>query len=619
MKKQSSFLGILMIMVMILGLFSGVHVEAASANVTIALSTASLKVDDSLTVTVTVKCSDAIGSYSMAVTYDSSVIEYTGGSGNGGGGTVNIAGYGDGSKKSLKASLKFKAVGTGSTTISTTGGEAYNWDEAALELKHAGAKVTVESEETASTDNTLASLSISPGTLSPAFSPDVTKYTVNVGEDVNELVVSAAPADSKATVSVSGNKKLKAGTNRVKVTVTAQSGDKKTYTISCIKKAGSTEASDTTAQEKTTENTTAADSETEASSEATETTENVPEALTVLIDGVNYTFAESAEGLEVPADFTADISVYEGQEILAFTGPEAAIRLVCLFNPDGNPVWFMYDEMTGGFLAYSEMKMAENRLFIMEAGEAVEIPEGYRSVELDLNGVVIPGFMNESSSEIIIVYAKKINGEEGLYYFDTIEGGFIRYLPQNTEQQEQASTEASTEVMAAAKQPEGEKLSYAAMKNICMCSLVAALLLLLAWAITICKNISLKSAQAGKKKTVSAEAEGTEPILAQTVKKEGVTSPGGDSLEDSHVHSQGIPDQKREENDLEQQAAKLVSKLSLDQEKSEKKPVSKDTAPVPIIQLEDGVVSPSRSNAPSTDGVVSPSRSNAPSTDGGEK
>lgn len=571
MKRQKRFTGILLIMIMMLSLFPAVPVQAASANVTIALSSSTLKVGDSLTVTVSVKCSEEIGSYSMAVTYDSSVIEYTGGSGSGGSGTVNIAGYGDGSAKTLKASLKFKAVGSGSTSISTTGGEAYTWAEDPATISHAGAKVSVEAQATASTDNTLSALSVSPGSLSPAFESGTTSYTVSVGADVKELVVSASANDAKAKVSVSGNKNLKAGENTVKVTVTAESGAKKTYKIVCTKAAGAstTEAGATTAAETSTETGSEAStetSETEDTENSSETTEE-EETPTVLIEGVTYTFARSADGLTIPAEFVETASVYQNQEILAFAGPNEAIKLVCLLTPEGTPVWFMYDETTGGFMTYSDMSTAASRLFIIKAGDDIEIPEGYRSVELDLNGLVIPGFINESNTEIILVYAKKLNGEEGLYYYDTIENSFIRFIPEQTVSEE-PDTEESTETMA---EPKSGKLSYETLKLITVTVVVLALLLLFAWAVVVGKNISLK-----KQVRDSLDAEGAsdtgspEEMVAPETKK---------SIEDK---------KKAPENELEEKAAAVVAKLSLDEEKKpEKNGVSRDTEPVPIIQIDD--------------------------------
>ena len=104
-------ISLMVAVVCIMSLRTPVH--AAGANVTIAVSNSSLKIGDTISVTVNIITEEAIGSYSMAVAYNSSVLEYTGGSGSGGGGTVMIAGYGDGSQTRLSATLNFKAIGNG--------------------------------------------------------------------------------------------------------------------------------------------------------------------------------------------------------------------------------------------------------------------------------------------------------------------------------------------------------------------------------------------------------------------------------------------------------------------------------------------------------------------------
>lgn len=82
------------------------------------------------------------------------------------------------------------------------------------------------------TDNNLASLTVSNATISPAFSAGTTSYTANVPFEVSKLNVSATAADGKAKVSVNSPNLTPNGTTKVTVTVTAENGAKKTYTIS---------------------------------------------------------------------------------------------------------------------------------------------------------------------------------------------------------------------------------------------------------------------------------------------------------------------------------------------------------------------------------------------------
>ncbi len=82
------------------------------------------------------------------------------------------------------------------------------------------------------TDNNLASLNVSNATISPAFSAGTTNYTASVPFEISKLNVSATAADGKAKVSVNSPNLTPNGTTKVTVTVTAENGAKKTYTIS---------------------------------------------------------------------------------------------------------------------------------------------------------------------------------------------------------------------------------------------------------------------------------------------------------------------------------------------------------------------------------------------------
>ena len=83
-----------------------------------------------------------------------------------------------------------------------------------------------------STDNNLASLTVNNATISPAFSAGTTNYSASVPYEVSKLNVSATAADGKAKVSVNSPNLTPNGTTNVTITVTAENGAKKTYTIS---------------------------------------------------------------------------------------------------------------------------------------------------------------------------------------------------------------------------------------------------------------------------------------------------------------------------------------------------------------------------------------------------
>jgi hypothetical protein len=96
--------------------------------------------------------------------------------------------------------------------------------------------VTINRAAPASNNN-LSALSVTPGSLSPAFAADTLGYTVNVASDVTSVAISATKADSNAVISGDvpnsgqANITLSGATTPVSIIVTAPSGASKTYSI----------------------------------------------------------------------------------------------------------------------------------------------------------------------------------------------------------------------------------------------------------------------------------------------------------------------------------------------------------------------------------------------------
>lgn len=93
----------------------------------------------------------------------------------------------------------------------------------------------------------LKSLGITPNDFK-GFKPTTYSYNINVPNNVETVNVYATPQDSKARVAGLGNQKLNVGKNTIKITVTAESGAKKEYTLNITRQEEKEE-------EKVTENT----------------------------------------------------------------------------------------------------------------------------------------------------------------------------------------------------------------------------------------------------------------------------------------------------------------------------------------------------------------------------
>lgn len=92
-----------------------------------------------------------------------------------------------------------------------------------------------------SNDARLSNLTLSNGSLSPAFASGTTSYTANVAYNVSSLTVTSSVSDRAATVKLNGvpatsgsassSIRLNVGDNAISVTVTAEDGTTKTYGV----------------------------------------------------------------------------------------------------------------------------------------------------------------------------------------------------------------------------------------------------------------------------------------------------------------------------------------------------------------------------------------------------
>jgi len=91
--------------------------------------------------------------------------------------------------------------------------------------------VTVATEPEESSNAYLSSLSLSAGTLMPAFASNNMEYTASVKNSVDSVTITATPAHANASVTGAGEHSLDVGANTITVTVTAEDGTTMAYTV----------------------------------------------------------------------------------------------------------------------------------------------------------------------------------------------------------------------------------------------------------------------------------------------------------------------------------------------------------------------------------------------------
>src|SRR6185503_34485 len=148
-------------------------------------------------------------------------------------GTVGVSGSGTSYTVTISG-----ITGAGTLGISVAGG--YATDQAGNTDAGAGPSGTFN---VLNSDATLSALSLSHGTLAPAFDPGTISYTANEFNGTQTITVTAVTADPNATILINGSISatsgvatgpitLAVGSNTIDIAVTAQDGlTSKTYTV----------------------------------------------------------------------------------------------------------------------------------------------------------------------------------------------------------------------------------------------------------------------------------------------------------------------------------------------------------------------------------------------------
>lgn len=211
-------------------------IKAASASVKMYLENKdTVKKGDTVSVSVKVNASEQIGDFEALIYYDEEILEYQSGGSfvSGGDGVLRITDTGEEKGKTAKKYvLTFQALKNGVCDLTWGNSVSVFSFQSGTKMSVSSGAVSVSVGTKASGDAGLKSLKISPGKLFPAFNANTVDYTAEVDSGVNNIVVSAQPANSENTsVFVEGSSGLKTGKNTVLIKVKAEDGNLKEYRI----------------------------------------------------------------------------------------------------------------------------------------------------------------------------------------------------------------------------------------------------------------------------------------------------------------------------------------------------------------------------------------------------
>ena len=423
MKNRIMRLFVISLVVSVVAACYLISADAASAK--LYFSDPTVTVGNNVSIVVSIK-GDDIAAYEMNISYDTSYLQFVSAKGNTGNfassnspGVVRVVDYlGSGSASSLSFTMTFKTLKTGTTKLTPSG---YNFSSGSADNISPSAvgdsTVKIIPVPEASSDCTLKGLSIEGGSLSPAFNANTTEYTATVDFSVESLAVTALKNHSGASVYVSGNDALAVGENKITVTVTAENGDKKVYTITVTR--GKNPLS--------------------------------TDIFVTVREGVTAEIAATISPDTVPKGFTLTKITVNEKEIDAILYDERALPAVLLLGNENVTQGFYYlnvGDMTVKTFDY--LGNVESWLTIIDISLA-EVPEGYEigtyTFGETTRNVLVPS--NVETPNHCLVYAIGASGEKSLYMYDPLENTYQRYSfavlgePETTvpEETEKAETE----------------------------------------------------------------------------------------------------------------------------------------------------------------------------------
>lgn len=364
---------------------------AAGISVTAGQSTVS--VGRTVTITITVPSNAEVWLYN--VDYSSNLTWVSGQ-------TTMVEGYSFDTKTRVNQ-LVFRANDTGTGTVRISEGsyaiDGTNYDASgSVSVKIVSASTPDDSEPDytpsapgKSGNNALSALTVSAGTLTPAFDPAVTEYTLSLPLRTNKITFTATPSDSKATVQGDGEVALRSGENKVAVVVTAEDGSAKTYNI----------------------------------------TVKVAREPTVFfsLNGESLGVMQDTDGVTPPAGFSPTTVPYSGEELPAWTNA-AGQMLLYLVNQDTLAAGFyLYDEAEGVQSPYLPIVYgATTYVYTGVPAEKESIP-GLTLCDVEAFGHILKGwkYRDASLQDFCVLYLMDAGGNYGCHTYDSQSGTLQRF------------------------------------------------------------------------------------------------------------------------------------------------------------------------------------------------
>lgn len=249
-------------------------------------------------------------------------------------------------------------------------------------------------QPTRSGDADLASLSVSAGTLTPKFSAGRTSYELSLPSDADSVVITAEANDAAASVSGAGEVALEQGENEIRITVTAEDGTTKTYTINAY----------------------------------------VEEAPDVFLeyDGKSLGIVKNTDRVTKPGDAFEEVTLtIDGKEVTGWTNNIMNVTVLCMIDEEsGEKGFYLYDsEQQALTSSFRPMTLLGNRLFVVDIAEDLQKREGMTFTTVTVDEQKLPGWRYDEAGfdNYSLIYVMNEQGEMQYYQYEASQNTLQLY------------------------------------------------------------------------------------------------------------------------------------------------------------------------------------------------
>ena len=318
------------------------------------------------------------------------------------GGTV-VSGLGKTSlDRGETTSAKIKL--TGDTCVVSVSGDGANYDTETEGT--ASASVTVKKKvstssnnnnnsntttNTKSKDNTLSSLTVSVGTLSPVFNASTTEYNVSVSGTTEKITLGAKANHAKASITGTGEKTIVPGHNWFTIVCTAENGSKKEYKVNVY-------------------------------------VDETPLVFTTY-NNQNLGVVRNQTNIGIPTSFEPTTLLLEGSEVKAYHSNQMNISLVYLVNESAEKNFYIYEEGHGITSVFRPVSILGRNVIVYDLPEEEQTRDNMVYSEVTIDGTTLYGWTYENPDFANYIHISVMNefGEKVVYQYEKTENSLQLY------------------------------------------------------------------------------------------------------------------------------------------------------------------------------------------------